>query len=58
MQQTKPIFNTYIAKVLCNKGNKIVDIQPDKFKENAVIFYFEVNDKFNKDLKELSHNNI
>lgn len=54
--EAKPIFNSYMAKVLCNKGNKIVDIQTDKRKENAVIFYFEITDKFINDLKLLSHN--
>ena len=56
MKQSKPIFNTYIAKVLCNKGHRIIDIQPDKYKENSVIFYFEATESLLNDLKELSHN--
>lgn len=54
--ETKPIFNGYTAKQLVRKGNKIVDLQPDKNRKGATIFYFEVTEKFINDLKELSHN--
>jgi len=54
--ETKPIFNGYTAKQLVRKGNKIVDLQPDKNRRGATIFYFEVTEKFINDLKELSHN--
>jgi hypothetical protein len=50
----KPIFNSFLAKQLLKKGNKIVDLQKNKELKNATIFYFEVNDKFTQDLKELT----
>lgn len=56
--ETKPIFNSYIAKQLLNKGNHIVDIQPDKMRRNAVVFYFEITDKLREDLKKISHKQI
>lgn len=52
--KTKPIFNSYIAKLLLKNGNNIVDIQPDKKRTNATIFYFEETQKFINDLSELS----
>lgn len=52
----KPIFNSYIAKQLIKSGNRVVDIQPDKYNSNSIIFYFEVTDKFKNDLSILSHN--
>lgn len=54
--EVKPIFNGYIAKQLVKKGNRIVDLQPDKKRQDATVFYFEVTDKFTSDLMELSHN--
>ena len=50
----KPIFNSYIAKQLLHLGNKIVDLQPDRNREGAVIFYFELNDKLLKDLSSIT----
>lgn len=50
----KPIFNSYIAKQLLKAGNKIVDLQPDKNRVNATIFYFEETDKLIKDLLEIT----
>ncbi len=50
----KAIFNSYIAKLLLLNGNRIIDIQPDKKRDNAVIFYFEMTDKLIEDLKKLS----
>ena len=54
---TKPIFNSYIAKQLVKSGNKIIDIQPDKNKDGSVFFIFETSEKFWNDLKKISHNN-
>ena len=54
--ETKPIFNGYTAKQLVKRGNRIVDLQPDKKMRDATVFYFEVTEKFINDLKELSHN--
>lgn len=53
--QSKPIFNSYIAKQLIRMGNRVVDIQPDKKNENGIILFFEINEKFNNDLTLLSH---
>lgn len=50
----KPIFNSYLAKLLLQKGNKIVDLQQNRNKNNGVIFYFENTDKLKKDLDDLS----
>lgn len=52
--KSKPIFNSYIAKLLLKRGNRIVDIQPDKKRINATIFYFKETEKFLNDLSELS----
>lgn len=52
--KSKPIFNSYMAKLLLKRGNVIVDIQPDKNRVNAIIFYFEETEKFINDLSELS----
>lgn len=52
----KPIFNSYIAKQLVLKGNRIIDLQPDKKRINAVIFYFEKTNKLIDDLRGLSNN--
>lgn len=50
----KAIFNSYIAKQLLLKGNKIIDLQPDKRKYGSVIFYFEETSKLFDDLEKLS----
>lgn len=52
--KSKPIFNSYMAKLLLKRGNAIIDIQPDKYRVNAIIFYFEETEKFMNDLNELS----
>lgn len=52
--KSKPIFNSYMAKLLLKRGNVIVDLQPDKNRVNATIFYFEETEKFKDDLSELS----
>lgn len=51
----KAIFNSYVAKQLVNRGHKIIDLQPDKNRKYATVFYFEITEGFVKDLKELSH---
>ena len=56
MIPSKPIFNSFIAKQLIKMGNKVIDLQPDKKNKNGVVIYFEVTDKFEKDLDLLSHN--
>lgn len=50
----KPIFNSYIAKQLVKKNHKIIDLQPDKNRPNATIFYFEETEQLKKDLVALS----
>lgn len=50
----KPIFNSFLAKQLLNKGNAIVDLQKNKTVKNATVFYFEDTEKFKNDLKELT----
>lgn len=52
--KSKPIFNSYMAKLLLKRGNVIVDLQPDRNRVNATIFYFEETEKFKDDLSELS----
>ncbi len=52
--EAKPIFNSYMAKRLLLAGNNLVNLQPDKEKENATIFYFELTDKLLKDLTRFS----
>lgn len=43
-----------MAKLLLKRGNVIVDLQPDRNRVNATIFYFEETEKFKNDLSELS----
>ena len=50
----KPIFNSFLAKQLLQKGNPIVDLQKNHKLKNATIFYFEETSKFIKDLKQLT----
>ena len=52
--ETKLIFKQYIARKLLNNGNRIVDIKPDKLKQNSTIFVFEKTDKLLSDLYELT----
>ena len=54
----KAIFNSYTAKQLLKLGNIIVDLQPDKKREGATIFYFSKTNKLLEDLENLSHNNL
>lgn len=51
---SKPIFNSYIAKQLVKRGHRIVDLQPNNRMANATIFYFKNTDEFIKDLKDLT----
>lgn len=53
--ESKPIFNSYIAKQLVKMGHAIIDLQPDKKNKNATIFYFNATENFYKDLNKLSH---
>lgn len=50
----KAIFNSYIAKQLLLLGNEIVDLQPDKMRNNGIIFYFKITEKLIKDIQSLS----
>lgn len=50
----KPIFNSFLAKQLLKKGNKIIDLQKNYKVKNASVFYFEITDKFLSDLKDLT----
>ena len=50
--KNKPIFNSFIAKQLLNKGHNIVDLQPNKTIKNAIVFYFEETNQLIKDLQE------
>lgn len=50
----KPIFNSFLAKQLLQKGNPIVDLQKNHKLKNATVFYFEETNKFIQDLKELT----
>lgn len=53
--KVKPIFNSYIAKQLVKSGNKIIDLQPDKNRINAIIFYFEETEKLISDLIRITN---
>lgn len=47
----KLIFNPYLARELLVKyGHKIIDLKKDSKRKNAVVFVFEVNSEFFKDL--------
>lgn len=49
----KLIFNPYLARtLLVEYGHKIIDLKKDNKRENAIVFVFEVNDCFFKDLTE------
>lgn len=50
----KPIFNSFLAKQLLQRGNQIVDLQKNHKLKNATVFYFEETEKFIQDLKELT----
>lgn len=52
---TKVIIKSSIAKALLKRGNKIVDIKPDKDDPDhkRSVFVFEQNEKFNNDLNEI-----
>ena len=51
--KTKLIFKFYLARRLCNMGNPIIDIKPDKNREGKTIFIFERTEKFERDLTTL-----
>lgn len=50
----KPIFNSFLAKQLLNRGNYIIDLQKNYKIKNATVFYFEETEKLIEDLKELT----
>lgn len=50
----KPIFNSFLAKQLLQRGNQIVDLQKNHKLKNATVFYFKETEKFLQDLKELT----
>lgn len=56
MQSGKPILNSYVAKLLLSMGNRIIDIQPNRNKENAIILYFEDTQKLRCDLQSITNN--
>ena len=52
--QSRPIFNSFFAKQLLHLGNPIVDLQKNKRKRNATIFYFEDTEKLRNDMTRLT----
>ena len=50
----KPIFNSFLAKRLVQRGNRIVDLQKNHNLKNATVFYFEDTEKLKQDLTELT----
>ena len=50
---TKIILNPTIARQLLHYNNPIIDIKPKKENPRETIFIFEVNEKFNNDLKKI-----
>lgn len=49
----KTIFNPGIARRLLKLGNAIIDIKPDRNNPAKTLFLFEINEKFNNDLRVL-----
>ena len=49
----KTIFNPGIARRLLKLGNAIIDIKPDRNNPAKTLFIFEINEKFNNDLRVL-----
>ena len=52
-KQYKTIFNPGIARRLLKLGNAIIDIKPDRNNSTKTLFIFEINEKFNNDLRVL-----
>lgn len=53
-KDSKPIFNSFLAKQLLKEGNTIVDLQKNKHIVNATVFYFENTEKLHKDIEKLT----
>ena len=49
----KTIFSPSVARKLINKGNKVIDIKPDRNAKEKSLFVFEVDEKFLADFEEI-----
>lgn len=50
-QDTKLIFNSYIAKQLLNMGNPIIDLIKNNKNKNSVVFVFNNTDLLKDSLR-------
>lgn len=51
---SKIIIKPSIARTLLHKGNKIIDIKPNRLKPNESVFVFESTEKLKNDLTAIT----
>ena len=53
--ETKLIFNSFLAKQLVLKNNKIVDLIKDHKRKDGIVFVFEDTPKLLIDMEEINN---